>query len=322
MKIQSESLSACPLCGCKELSTVLYTDKYMHGLKTKLCEGCLLMFTSPMPTEEFLAEFYQNHYRKYYTSYKRPSALYIKRLGRDIRAEYHAAFISQQLPCQTFKRVIDIGAAEGSMLKALRSKVNPSAKIIGVEPSDEFSDFAIKNKLYDHHVRAVDDVETSNDTTLYVMIHVLEHIRDPIAFLTNLSEKMNAEDRIFIDVPDTLAYSTIAEIHIAHLYHFDVVNFRQLLIQGNFEVQLAEAHEPPHHPKSLRIIAKPRKTAEKIAQCFDENRIERRKILDRAIKKIQTSQRNYFSPTATLKRKGRDFLSRSKRTYETIIGKI
>jgi hypothetical protein len=72
-----------------------------------------------MPSEAYLENFYRTDYRKRYTGYKKPSHKYIVRLGRDVRARYHADFVLKSGGLKDEITLIDIGAAEGSFLKAM-----------------------------------------------------------------------------------------------------------------------------------------------------------------------------------------------------------
>ena len=296
-------LTTCPICGSEYIKEVFHGDKFEDGLHTYLCDACAVSFTNPMPSEAFLDHFYRTDYRKRYSGYKRPSHKYITRLGRDERARYHADFVLESGVLKDEVTVIDIGAAEGSFLKAMAAVAEQYKNVssIGVEPNLEFSRWALENGYYDHVVDNVDKLGVTGPV-LISMIHVLEHIREPVKFLADLVVKHH-ELIIFVDVPDATEYKSVTEVHLAHLYHFTEHSLVRCFEQAGLTVMQCERHSPPNHPKSIRIIGRSLRGDQYTAHVEQIRTLtEELTSVNAAYVRIEDSRRHYFSAIQRLRR--------------------
>jgi hypothetical protein len=93
------------------------------------------------------------------------------------------------------------------------------------------------------------------------MIHVLEHVADPVATLARLRGFLAASGHLYVDVPDVVAYSSVNDLHVAHVFHFGAGTLRHTLSAAGYEVVRLEAYRPPGHPPSLRALARPAPSA-------------------------------------------------------------
>lgn len=314
MQLETNQVEVCPVCGGKSFTKLLSSDKFKMDLCTDICNDCGIVFTNPMPSEEYLDYFYKKVYRKFYTTYSAPSKTYIKNLGRDKRAAYHASFLHKAGYLNNIERCIDVGASEGSFLGALKDlPLGDSIEFIGVEPSIPFSDFALRAGFYDRRVENIHELDIVSGSALISMIHVLEHIHKPKEFLIQLKDNLGPNGLLFIDVPNIVEYSSISEIHIAHLYHFDADSLRNLFVQAGYEVLVIEAHEPPHHPRSLRAVAKPLASRENFKASIMSSTDERSTLIRKSFSKIENSKKDFFSNRAKFKRIAKRYLGPIKR---------
>lgn len=320
MKIQFVEVTHCPLCSGCSFVKLLSKDKFKHGLTTVRCDDCLLVFTNPMPSEEYLNTFYQKHYRKYYTTYSKPNLKYIKRLHFDVRARYHAAFLNEMLPLSKMECVVDVGAGEGSLLNAIRKYCPQQTRIVGVEPGEGFSEFALQQGYYDEVLPDVDELEIkAKGKVLISLVHVLEHVLDPVGFLSTLRKKLKPGDYLFIDVPNVSEYMQIWEIHIAHLYHFDKETLSACVGRSGFSIRSVEEHEPPRHPKSIRILCEASDIDDAILnEIKKSNKSERSQNILSAFKRVNDSAPEYFSIKNHAKRIMKRQLEFARKLVETV----
>jgi len=59
-----------------------------------------------------------------------------------------------------------------------------------------------------------------------------------------------------VDVPDASAYSSLNDLHIAHLYHFSSRTLTAIAEKSGLSMSRIESHSPPRHPSSLRALLK------------------------------------------------------------------
>jgi SAM-dependent methyltransferase len=249
---------ACPLCRGRRFQALADTDRYDMDVVTVGCLGCGLVLTNPQPTEAALGDFYATHYRRYYQKTDTPSLDYIREYRKDERAAYTTSFLQKQEALRDGMRVLDIGASEGCILKAIRDVV-PSATAVAVEPNPLFGGFAVSHAgcVLFPSVEALRDAGEAR-FDLIVINHVYEHVKQPVDFLRQLASLLAPTGRIYIDVPDVTEYTGLESLHVAHIYHFGPATLRRAAGLAGYAVQVLEKHTPVMHPKSLRCLLEAR----------------------------------------------------------------
>jgi SAM-dependent methyltransferase len=135
------------------------------------------------------------------TSFETGYMLYAHDPGRqleDERQSKYAQWIAENVG-QTPRRILDVGCGNGSLLAAL-GRVWPDAELLGCDPSRDAVLYAPE------HVRAwqgtADSLPAGIDADLVVSVNVLEHTRDPVAFVRGVSAACGAEGTIALVCPN------------------------------------------------------------------------------------------------------------------------
>lgn len=248
---------ACPLCGGTEFRVLARSDRYDMDLKTAGCRGCGLVLSNPQPTAAALDEFYRQHYRSFYQQTDTPSLEYIREYRKDERAANTTRFLADAGLLKPGMAVLDIGASEGCLLHAIAAQV-PDARRWAVEPNGAFGRFAVQHAgctLF----ASLDELKAAGagPFDLITMVHVFEHVKQPVEFLASLAPLLAPGGRVYIDVPDVNAYRRLYDLHIAHLYHFGQQTLRHTAARAGFEALTLEPHRPVNHPASLRCVLAP-----------------------------------------------------------------
>jgi SAM-dependent methyltransferase len=244
-------LQPCPICNGMEFRALAFHDRNLLGIRTVGCTNCGLVQSNPRPSAHGLNVFYRDHYRLFYQKTSSPDQAYIANLNKDVRLAYTASYFTKEL-CQSRDAVIlDFGCGEGSLFAALR-KAGFVGRFYGVELNANFGEFASRygGATVANTVRAAEPVD------LAILNHVLEHLDDPIGTLRQLAGLLKPDGRLYIDVPDADAYKSIFDLHIAHIYHFTMQTLPRLVERSGLMVTHVERHCPPHHPPSIRLVAR------------------------------------------------------------------
>jgi SAM-dependent methyltransferase len=258
-------LVPCPLCQSDQFEELAVSDRYDMDVVTVGCSKCGFVLTNPQLSEASMNVFYRDHYRSYYQKTDVPSLSYIREYRKDERAAYTARFLNDRGVIKPGVRVLDIGASEGCILKAI-GDLEPSRHAVAVEPNPLFSAFAIQHagcKTYESTEAALAAGERNFD--LIVINHVYEHVKEPVGFLRNLKELLHPNGRIYIDVPDVTRYDGIESLHVAHVYHFGPVTLARSVRLAGYEIEVLEQHDPVMHPKSVRCVIRPTGSVDEVA---------------------------------------------------------
>lgn len=280
----------CPICGGTSFETLATIDRYRMGIRTVGCHGCGLAMTNPQPTVQAMEDFYGNHYRRFYENVTTPSLKYIQQLGRDKRARYTAEYLKRAGLLDGEKSVVDVGCAEGSLLKEITRQA-PRLRVEGIEPNKAFAGFAqdwVGCKVYADLDEALECITGSCD--IVITNHVAEHVLNPVTFLEDLQKLLNKNGVIYIDVPSLSEYKSIESLHIAHLYHFSQKTLAAAGRAANLVGSEPEKHSPPKHPRSIRCIFT---MQERAAPVICEKNEEDERCWDK-LRRAQSTAWRYF----------------------------
>jgi len=157
----------------------------------------------------------------------------------------------QSFPLAAEGRVLDIGCGNGSTLKVFR-ELCPRWKLVGTELNEKYrrsvEAIAGHGGFYAAPPEAV-----SGNFDLILMIHVLEHVVDPMAFLRVVRSKLAPGGLLLVEVP---AYrQNPFELLIAdHRTHFDAASLSTLLGRAGFQVEVASED---WISKELSVVSRP-----------------------------------------------------------------
>jgi 2-polyprenyl-3-methyl-5-hydroxy-6-metoxy-1,4-benzoquinol methylase len=247
----------CPLCGQASFERLATIDRYGMGLATVGCHGCGLVQTQPRLTMNGFADFYRQSYRAYYQGVVEPSADYVRQMNKAVRLDATVAWLRDAGVLDGAAAVLDVGCSEGTLFTALR-RGGFAGALRGIEPNDAFRAYTVA----EHGAEVVaseGELPAAWRGTIGVvtLIHVLEHVADPVATLAHLRTFLGAGGHLYVDVPDIAEYGSVNDLHIAHVFHFGTRTLRATLVAAGFEVASIESHRPPGHPPSLRALARP-----------------------------------------------------------------
>ena len=175
----------CLLCGLKKPKIFTKVESYGFPLVYYQCENCGLIYQSLKESRAADPDFYQKTYRKIYQANEEPTAkdLWVQ----EKRAEHLVGIVCNHLDDPP-KRVLDIGASAGVLLKKMQSTFD--SEVIGVEPGDAYRTYAQQSGI-----EMKDSLDVLLNTEwekfdLISMSHVLEHFKDPVEELRIMKSKL------------------------------------------------------------------------------------------------------------------------------------
>lgn len=228
----------CLLCGSEQYEVFSRVKSFDFPLSYYQCENCGLIFQSPAEAQATDPQFYAETYRQIYQSSPEPTP-------KDLWVQEHRALALMQV-LQTVKieppqRALDIGASTGILLETFQRAFD--SEVVGVEPGDAYRAHAERRGI--SMFSSVEDLMAANPPRfdLISLIHVLEHLPDPVGFLETLRADLLKESGVLLlEVPNFYAHESY---ELAHLACYTPHTLQQVLRKAGFHVFFFQRHGFP-----------------------------------------------------------------------------
>ena len=227
----------CPICQSVEHRTFEHAQDDDHTLTYQLCESCGMVFQSPRLSDGELEDFYQSEYRILVQGDEGPSE-------KDLRIQAGRARNLMAFAQRHMKEVrahLDIGSSAGTLLKTFQNAYGCVS--VGVEPGDAYR--AYSQELGIRVVTDLEDLDQREATRfdLVTMVHVLEHLPDPIGYLRHLRQEwIPPSGHLLVEVPNLFGHFSL---ELPHLLAFSPTTLRMVLERAGYQVLAFETHGRP-----------------------------------------------------------------------------
>ena len=143
-------------------------------------------------------------------------------------------FAKDQLALPSSGRLLDVGCGNGAFLRSFAAEF-PSWELTGVDRSQGGADA----------VRAIPGVEqfvvggpadAPGRYDLISLIHVLEHVHEPLGFLSEVAAKLTRGGAVLIDAP-SLATNPFDLAVVDHVMHFSSATLRELTRRAGYKLR-------------------------------------------------------------------------------------
>jgi SAM-dependent methyltransferase len=179
----------------------------------RLCSNCGTVYQSPRMSEQALAAYYASDY---VTDHQRADSVTEKELRVQAgRARHLARFLDSEVPIVT--RHLDIGSSTGKLMQVIQASYR--CVTVGIEPAELYRTFAAGKGL---HVRP--DLPALAETgaerfDLITIMHVLEHLADPVGYLVELRAKwLSPGGTLVVEVPNLFGHFSLERPHLVCLH--------------------------------------------------------------------------------------------------------
>lgn len=207
----------CPITGGRECEIVATRAREGHELRNVISKDSGLIYVDPLPIED-LSQFYKEDYRKSYKNVVTPKKKHIFRAGGVALDRWER--LHEYLPGNT--RAVDFGAGGGEWAYLLKSR---GVDIFGIEPNAGYGGFAKESYDLNLFLGMYQEADVERGTfEIATLFHVLEHLKDPVIDIRNMSEFLKDGGHFAIEVPDIL-YAGMHfdhKWHDGHLFGFDI----------------------------------------------------------------------------------------------------
>lgn len=203
-----------------------------------------------------LEKFYEREYRVLSQQSEEPTKKDL--VMQQQRARETLEMIEKDL--SKVSRHLDIGSSSGALLEEIRLKYGSAA--VGIEPGDAYRRFS-QEKGFEvlASLSALSDQTKRFD--LVTIMHVLEHLRDPVETLSEIRvDHMSPDGYLLIEVPNSFEHEAL---EVAHLFAFTPLSLQETVRQSGFEVIWTKTHggfRSPVLKLYITLLARPSKRTE------------------------------------------------------------
>lgn len=251
-------VAACPVCGDQSQfeSFVSSVQPTRPTTVWTICNGCGHVFCNPQPSPEWLAGFYKEGYRKMTHGVKVESSKGVPRASGEeemARGARVITLIDRFIALDGLPNCLDIGCSTGALLAGLLNKFS-CKYAVGVEPNDAWRTFA-EESYVSFMLRAkelniegsqllmfksLDEVPRDKRFDLVSIIHVLEHIDDPLTVLKTVKEHYLKDNGFVVVAVPNLIGGMPDPLMFPHLHAFRRETIIKLVENAGLHVLLYE----------------------------------------------------------------------------------
>jgi len=236
--MDDKEFGPCPLCHGSKKKVLFSIKTPLSEFRLVQCEICELTRTFPLPSDEVLRVHDIHSYYGRDVNKFNPCVQKIRNLIMRMRAKHYLSFISNSI--QT-PRILDVGCAEGSLLKSF---LEYGCQCWGIEyPSYPVQRFLDSDRI----VYLQGDLHTINlpelAFDLIFLWHALEHMDNPQLIMSRLHKLLSPKGAIIVAVPN---FSSMEArrfkqfwFHLDipwHKYHFNDKSIRYLITKSHLRV--------------------------------------------------------------------------------------
>jgi 2-polyprenyl-3-methyl-5-hydroxy-6-metoxy-1,4-benzoquinol methylase len=222
----------CPLCGSSDHQ--LFRG---YEVTNRICQKCGLVFQSPRLSEDGLDQYYRQEYISQHQGYQGVSE-------KELRVQAgRARHLVSVLRCNNISvhLHLDIGSSTGALLQAVKRAFQ--CRSVGIELADVYRAYSA-----DHGIEVYPTLEAMSTAynqpfDLITMVHVLEHLADPVGFLSELRENwLTADGAILVEVPNLFGHACFELPHLTSLHQGTL---RIVLTQAGYRLDWIRIHGRP-----------------------------------------------------------------------------
>lgn len=233
-------ITVCPICEKEEIKHFLLSKNFRVNdapFSVEQCKSCGFKFTSPLPSESEIGEYYDSENYISHSETKKGLVNFLFHQVRKITLNQKHKLINRYSNNQS---LLDFGAGSGVFLNFVKEK---GWKVKGVEPDDSARELAIsKSNIEMTTPDKVHEIEDKKYDSI-TLWHVLEHLYNLKRDIKEFHRILADDGTLFIAVPNCSSYDakrygpywSAYDLPI-HLYHFTPSDIKLLFEKEGFEI--------------------------------------------------------------------------------------
>ena len=120
------------------------------------------------------------------------------------------------------ERILDVGAGSGEFLYSISSL---GKDVQGIEPNRDYAEYCRDSLSLNVQTLQIADFDPGETKFDFIRLsHVLEHLNDPVSYLSTLADWLSDDGILYLEVPNILDYASGKSkgnmFHFGHIYNF------------------------------------------------------------------------------------------------------
>lgn len=203
-------------------------------------------------------------YTVYYQAAGAEQAVFDKNSGQAIfRSERLIQSLKSHVDLPRTGKILDVGCGNGGLLRSF-AKLQPEWLLAGTELDERYRK-EIENIGNDASLYTCPFEDIPGTFDLITMLHVLEHIVNPLQFLIRIKNKVKDGGFLVIDVPD-YRQNPFDLLIADHSTHFTTNTLKRLLGKAGFDLLISTVE---WIPKEISFVVKKNGTEENLKESND-----------------------------------------------------
>jgi SAM-dependent methyltransferase len=223
----------CPICTSNRLRFFETCFVGNEEIPYHICSNCGAVFQPARMGEVELQAFYEQGYRTLYQETEEPTTKDL--VMQEERAKRTLTMI--QAHVERVQRHLDIGSSSGALIVEVQQAYG--CESVGIEPGDVYREFSKRQDLQVFPSLRVLPTQMG-PFDLISMMHVLEHLPDPVKTLREMRIKhMTPNGYLLVEVPNLIEHNAL---ELAHPFAFTPATLAETVRRGGFEVLWIKSH--------------------------------------------------------------------------------
>jgi len=245
MEIKKQELLLCPICKCNNFHTLLKTKDFESDTGDYCiinCLNCNINFTNPQPLEEDIHLLYRDRNTADFPD----TGSLVSKL-RSIKIQRELKKLIVDLKISNFK-ALDFGCGDGFFCREIAKRED--CQIAYATDFHEIAPEIIRDQEKIKYIPLDKFNQSVEKFNIIFCKHVVEHILDPVKFLSNLKRKLKKGGYLYLEVPDYNSvwrkiFSTYyAGLYVPrHLFHFNKKSISNILSDYRIK-SIKQTHTP------------------------------------------------------------------------------
>ena len=229
----------CPICGLNKSNLFLEATDYStskESFSIRECDSCRFRFTSPIPTEDKIGEYYQS---EDYISHTDSSKGLMNKVYRLVRKRAIKKKEGLARNGTREKSLIDIGCGTGDFLNYCKGN---GWSVLGLEPDEGARQICKEKGVETQHTDFLYQIPDASFEVI-TMWHVLEHVYHLNKDFHEIARVLKPDGKLIIAVPNCASYDAkkygkfwAAYDLPIHLYHFRPGDLMRFAAKHAFKV--------------------------------------------------------------------------------------